>query len=320
MKIRVKDVLYWLIVPLFNFFLFYHVGKSTVSSKCEDSMDKLLAESMQELQKEQICEVQQAQKCTPSVRAAKNGEPNLEFYETFEFEKWRSERLAPMDMDIMLNTYIKDSDTVVLKLGQQPCISYDEQLFENNENGCFAVAYIGNTNRSYNIARVDSNIDHYGVSISRPDPSQIDKYSERYGLNKHNEGLLFPTGFFRKVPKENGRLRTKDKLGTFIKFFDEIQIQFDNKIKKHSIRAGDDLVVMVVNEGEIDLFLNFACSCKLHSISLNNIMVFAGSRYVFCRFAINVNCLSVMSYSPRVITQHQRLLTQCLFFFHTHFC
>jgi hypothetical protein len=29
--------------------------------------------------------------------------------------------------------------------------------------------------------------------------------------------------------------------------------------------------------GEIDLFLNFACSCRLHDISLKNILVFAGS-------------------------------------------
>jgi hypothetical protein len=34
---------------------------------------------------------------------------------------------------------------------------------------------------------------------------------------------------------------------------------------------------MVVNEGETDLFLNFACSCRLHGIRLRNILVFAGS-------------------------------------------
>jgi len=49
-------------------------------------------------------------------------------------------------------------------------------------------------------------------------------------------------------------------------------------LRQHNIKAGDDLVVMVLNEGELDLFLNFACSCKLHDISLNNIMVFSGSR------------------------------------------
>ena len=38
------------------------------------------------------------------------------------------------------------------------------------------------------------------------------------------------------------------------------------------------MTVMVVNEGEIDLYLNFACSCRLHDISMKNVIVFAGSR------------------------------------------
>ena len=37
---------------------------------------------------------------------------------------------------------------------------------------------------------------------------------------------------------------------------------------------------MVINEGEIDLYLNFACSCRLHDISMSNVIVFAGSRCV----------------------------------------
>lgn len=278
MKVGLFELIIWIILPVFNFLLFYHVGKSTFSKQCEDVLDKLLVESMQELQKEEECEVKIVETCTPSVSQATSGQANLEFHETFEFEKWRSERLAPMDMTLMIATYVTDSDTAVVKLDNQPCASIDEHLMVKHPDNCFAVAYIGNTNLSYNIARVDANIDHYGVSISRPDPSQIDKYSERYPLNKYNEGITFPTGFFRKVPKENGRIRTKDKLGTFLKFFNEIEFQFDEKLNKHSIKKGDDLVVMVVNQGEIDLFLNFACSCKLHDISMNNIMVFAGSR------------------------------------------
>ena len=278
MKFGIREFIFWVFLPTFNFCLFFYIGKTINVKKCDDAMDKLLVESLQELQQEQECEVQQVRKCSPSVSSATSGDANMEFHETFGFEKFRSERLAPMDMDIMLNTYIKDVDTGVVKLGPQPCASINEHLMVNEPESCFAVAYIGNTNQTYNIARVDSNIDHYGVSISRPDPSQIDKYSERFALTKHNKDRLFPTGFFRKVPKENGRIRTKDKLGTFLIYFNEIQEQFDAKLAKHSIKKGDDLVVMVVNEGEIDLFLNFACSCKLHDISMNNIMVFAGSR------------------------------------------
>lgn len=278
MKLSFFDIGIWLLLPCFNFLLFYQIGKTSFSKKCEDTLDKLLVESLQELQKEEECEVKQTQSCIPSVSQATSGEPNVAFYETFEFEKWRAERLAPMDMEMVLSTYVRDSQTGVIKLSSRQCDSYNEHLIVDDLDACFAVAYVGNTNVSYAIARIDSNIDHYGVSISRPDPSQIDKYSERYALNKHNEGLRFPTGFFRKVPKENGRLRTKDKLGTFLEHFEDIEQQFDAKLKKHNIQKGDDLVVMVTNEGEIDLFLNFACSCRLHDISMNNVLVFAGSR------------------------------------------
>ena len=136
--------------------------------------------------------------------------------------------------------------------------------------------YVANTNASYGINRVDQNIDIYGMSISDPDPSQIDKYSS-FALNIHNESTMRATGFFRKVPKDRGRDRLKQKPGPFLTFFDEISDQLTAKLGDN-FKTGDDIVIMVVNEGEIDLFLNFACSCKLHGISLRNVLVFAGSR------------------------------------------
>jgi hypothetical protein len=52
-------------------------------------------------------------------------------------------------------------------------------------------------------------------------------------------------------------------------------------LDKNKIKEGDDLVVMVINEGEIDLYLNFACSCRLHNISMSKVLVFVGSRYIY---------------------------------------
>jgi hypothetical protein len=40
---------------------------------------------------------------------------------------------------------------------------------------------------------------------------------------------------------------------------------------------GDDLIIMVVNEGEIDLYLNFACSCKANNLDLKKVFVFSAS-------------------------------------------
>ena len=57
-----------------------------------------------------------------------------------------------------------------------------------------------------------------------------------------------------------------------------IEFQLDKKLSENGIIAGDDIMVMVVNEGEIDLYLNFICSCKQNKIDMKKILVFAASR------------------------------------------
>eukprot|EP01042_Synura_sphagnicola_P003286 gene3286-4067_t len=52
------------------------------------------------------------------------------------------------------------------------------------------------------------------------------------------------------------------------------------KLKLRNIKQGDDVVTMVTNDGEMDLFLNFACSCRAHNISLRNVLVFAASKEI----------------------------------------
>ena len=38
------------------------------------------------------------------------------------------------------------------------------------------------------------------------------------------------------------------------------------------------LFSQVTNDGQMDLFMNFACSCRFHSLALDNVVVFAASR------------------------------------------
>jgi hypothetical protein len=88
---------------------------------------------------------------------------------------------------------------------------------------------------------------------------------------------------FRKVPKERGHLRTVQKLGPFVRHFDGpngINTQLKEMLEGRGFKAGSDVVVMVINEGEIDLFLNFVCSCHLHNITTSNVLVFAGSKEI----------------------------------------
>ena len=43
-----------------------------------------------------------------------------------------------------------------------------------------------------------------------------------------------------------------------------IDRQLKNKFNQYQVKAGDDVIVMVVNEGERDLYLNFAVRIVLH--------------------------------------------------------
>ncbi len=284
MKINLQQIVFWVLVPALNFFIWFYFGKVKVDKPDCDLLNKLLADSMKELEEEIQCETQQIDECSPQLKNTA-GAISVGHANAYEFEKYREERLASMKADVMLDkTYIDESDTMyVYPIGnkqtgkQTDCVSIDHHHIVYNEQSCFAVMYTQNTNTSYSIARIDQDIDIYGMSQSRPDPSQIDKYSNKFKLNVHNEGKEHPTGFFRKVPKDRGRDRLKQRLGPFLKDFDEINAQLSAKLSDRGIVKGDDVVVMVVNEGEIDLFLNFACSCRLHDISLGKVLVFAGS-------------------------------------------
>lgn len=299
MKVDLLLFLYWVMIPFINFLVWFYLSKThffSPLSSCpgqleahaavpqDSSMKSMLEHSKLELQAESLSQPCDAAspimqpKC-PAMTQADKSSYSVTLENTMDFEAYRRQRLASMTMDLVLQTYT-DQDTLVLSYGagkQPDCQHLDHHFLDTHDDVCFAVAYVSNTEISYDVQRFDSDIDIYGLSLTNPDPSQIDKYSSKFPLNKHNQDRSFPTGFFRKVPKERGRERTKEKLGAFLIHYDAMKAQLDRKLSSHGIKKGDDLVVMVLNEGELDLFLNFACSCRLHAISLNNIIVFAGS-------------------------------------------
>lgn len=318
MKIPIQEIVLWILLPTMNFIIWFylsHTGTLSIHS-CPDqteqqlrrtspqSLEQLLDMSLKQLAEESGGGSASTQKDPCPVAGSKeeekeetdddsvsNGSCNLrvpvgaaseygiEFQDTMEFEKFRAEKLASMTQDILLKTYAGTDTAILHRKKDTECQTIDLHMADRQPDTCLAVVFSPTLTTTNNLARIDQDIDIYGLSISNPDPSQVDKYSTKFTLNKHNEGKLWPQGFFRKVPKERGRERTKDKLGTFLKNFDEINTDFEAKVASHGIKAGDDLVAMVVNEGELDLFLNFACSSQLHNISLNNVLAFAGSRY-----------------------------------------
>lgn len=110
------------------------------------------------------------------------------------------------------------------------------------------------------------------VSLTGYNPYRmIDDYYYEIGKN-------FPNGFFTKTGNPKGRRRLREKIGPLFENLEEIEKEILSLLKKKNVLPGSDVVVMVVNDGELDLFLNFACSCHAHQISLNNMIIFAGSR------------------------------------------
>lgn len=93
----------------------------------------------------------------------------------------------------------------------------------------------------------------------------------------HMPDKHFPNGFFTKTGNARGRKRLREKIGPLFANLEEIEDELKNIFRLKGVHPGSDVVVMVVNDGEMDLFLNFACSCHAHNISLNNMIVFAGS-------------------------------------------
>eukprot|EP00607_Mallomonas_marina_P001457 CAMPEP_0182426178 /NCGR_PEP_ID=MMETSP1167-20130531/12661_1 /TAXON_ID=2988 /ORGANISM="Mallomonas Sp, Strain CCMP3275" /LENGTH=407 /DNA_ID=CAMNT_0024607427 /DNA_START=372 /DNA_END=1592 /DNA_ORIENTATION=+ len=105
----------------------------------------------------------------------------------------------------------------------------------------------------------------------------------RYDQDAKWKGLItkkqemFPTGFFRRVGNKKGRDRIAVKMGPLFVQLTDVEELIREKMKQQGIKKEDNVVVMVVNAGEIDLFMNFACSLKAHNMTLHNVIMFTGS-------------------------------------------
>jgi hypothetical protein len=225
-------------------------------------------------------------------------EPFVTVVGTAKHDKYRAERLAPMHYPNRMGTVIMKSKE------KENCKKIVHHYVSRDKDTCFALARVGETlppgktsdgnsaeasNRasqatraSFKISRFDVDIDEAGYSMTFKDSEaekqrKADKNLQWHGGNIHNIGRTRPCGFFRKVPKTRGRERILQKMKPLLQNFEEITDDLKRKVASRGLLAGDDVVILVVNEGEIDLYLNLACSCKQHNIPLNNFLIFAGS-------------------------------------------
>jgi len=121
---------------------------------------------------------------------------------------------------------------------------------------CLAVVTV-TSDSTYNLLRIEQDPD-----LEPPPPEAA---------------ILNITGFFNNVANENGRIKLADKMGKLLLNLNSLENYLIRKLLDRDLRPGSDVVVMVVNAGEMDLLANFACSCQAHNISMRNVMVFSGS-------------------------------------------
>lgn len=104
---------------------------------------------------------------------------------------------------------------------------------------------------------------------------------DKFGGILNETQQQIPTGFFRKASHHTARIRIGEKLNPLLKSLPTIDTELGDMLANNGFSpysgGENDIVVMVVNEGEFDIFLNFICSCKAHSINVHRVLVLCGN-------------------------------------------
>lgn len=175
--------------------------------------------------------------------------PLIEKLNGNKFQEHYNQQFA--DLHFPWNTLLVDNHH-----SSKNCRKISNIFVDMNTNlSCLAIVS-ATTSHSHNLARFR-------------DPTINSFYALTQGLQ---------TGFFIRPGNSKGRVRFVEKMDPLIRHLKEITNTISKMLLKRNLLPGADIVVMVVNDGEMDLFINFACSCLLHDINMNNMLVFAGSK------------------------------------------
>lgn len=182
---------------------------------------------------------------------------------------------------------------------------------------CFAVVFFDEPSSSglalsntetYSLKNVDFNL------YSELNAFNQIRYNANWRLMRRlyapkESGRMETAGYFKVVGHAKGRLKLRQKMSPLLANLVEIEeyvfeklwikgvvnvgsayskgshVKTEFSAYKHrmSLRSGrekDRVVLMVVNEGEMDLFVNFACSCHQSGLSLRRIVVLTSSSHL----------------------------------------
>lgn len=130
---------------------------------------------------------------------------------------------------------------------------------------CQAVIF-ASTKVSYNLQR--------HIDKSKPGKAQVK------ALDDGEEIPTNATGFFGNVANDKGRLLQSQKMDALLRHLEDLQSQVLALLAEHGLHPGDDLIVMVLNDGEMELYANFVCSLQRHGLAekvLRRSLVFTSS-------------------------------------------
>lgn len=170
-------------------------------------------------------------------------------------------------------------------LGSKCDIIVNPHVAQRKLYQCLAVVAV-NSNFTYNLLHMEP--------PEKPKKKKGDEASDKQSTKRVSRGrnkrsftsssssdsvpvLTNVTGFFDKVASDVGRMKLAENMVSLLSHLSSLEIAISNRLHERSLLPGDDVVVMVVNAGEMDLFANFACSCRVNNISMRNVVVFSGS-------------------------------------------
>ncbi len=169
-----------------------------------------------------------------------------------------SELKLPLLDSLVLSNY---RSALSIDNALQECNSYINPLVSMKQSVCFAVAFV-NDNHAYNLQRIQ-------LDEKEKLEEEQEEQSQNKALTKSAKNIdsNMEYGFFDKVTKNSHRLVFNDFMRQFLSSNSAVRSYASSTLTQHSLHPGDDAIVMIVNEGEIDLFMNYVCSLHINNVT-----------------------------------------------------
>lgn len=137
-------------------------------------------------------------------------------------------------------------------------------LTSKRKYSCLAVMYAG-TNVSYNLLRhVDSTPPKDRLRNNGGSGGKGGKAADQN--DDRDAEPTNSTGFFGHVANDKGRMLQSQKMEALFHHLSDLERTILSTLAEKGLRPGDDLIVMVLNDGEMELYANFVCSLRRHGL------------------------------------------------------